>query len=127
MITVPEWYNASVVVDRNLEAGRAGKVAIYCGEDEVTYGELTGRIARLGHALRTELGREAGGQGSARAKRHALLPRRFFRRDAHRGRPHSRQHVARGLGLPFLPREQPRQGGDRRRDVPGANRAAARD
>ena len=56
MITVPEWYNASVVVDRNLEAGRAGKVAIYCGEDEVTYGELTGRIARLGHALRTELG-----------------------------------------------------------------------
>src|SRR5215210_8062328 len=56
MITVPEWYNASVIVDQNLEAGRAGKVAIYCGEDEVTYGELTGRIARLGHALRTELG-----------------------------------------------------------------------
>ncbi len=56
MITVPEWYNASVVVDRNLEAGRAGKVTIYCGEDEVTYGELAGRIARLGHALRTELG-----------------------------------------------------------------------
>src|SRR5215210_7733233 len=56
MITVPEWYNASVIVDQNLEAGRAGKVAIYCGEDEVTYGELTGRIARLGHALKTELG-----------------------------------------------------------------------
>ncbi|CAN5720379.1 benzoate-CoA ligase family protein [soil metagenome] len=56
MITVPEWYNASVVVDQNLEAGRAGKVAIYYGEDEVTYGELAGRIARFGHALKTELG-----------------------------------------------------------------------
>ena len=56
MITVPEWYNASVIVDRNLEAGRAGKVAIYCGEEEVTYGELAGRIARFGHALETELG-----------------------------------------------------------------------
>jgi benzoate-CoA ligase family protein len=56
MITVPEWYNASVVVDQNLEAGRAGKIAIYCGEEEVTYGELAGRIARFGHALETELG-----------------------------------------------------------------------
>jgi benzoate-CoA ligase family protein len=56
MITVPEWYNASVVVDQNLEAGRAGKVAIYCGEEEVTYGELARRIARFGHALKTELG-----------------------------------------------------------------------
>ena len=56
MITVPEWYNASVIVDQNLEAGRAGKVAVYCGEEEVTYGELAGRIARFGHALKTELG-----------------------------------------------------------------------
>jgi benzoate-CoA ligase family protein len=56
MITVPEWYNASVIVDQNLEAGRAGKVAVYCGEEEVSYGELAGRIARFGHALKTELG-----------------------------------------------------------------------
>jgi benzoate-CoA ligase len=56
MITVPEWYNASVIVDQNLEAGRAGKVAIYCGEEEVTYGELASHIARFGHALKTELG-----------------------------------------------------------------------
>lgn len=56
MITVPEWYNASVIVDGNLEAGRANKVAIYCGDDEVTYGELARRIARFGHALRGELG-----------------------------------------------------------------------
>ena len=49
---LPEWYNASRLVDRNLEAGRAGKVAIYCGEEQVTYGELAGRIARLGNSLK---------------------------------------------------------------------------
>ena len=52
MIEIPEWYNASVLVDRNLEAGRVDKAAIYCGDDEVTYGELARRISRLGHALR---------------------------------------------------------------------------
>ena len=56
MITVPEWYNASVIVDRNLEAGREDKVAIYSGDDEVSYGELARRINRFGHALREELG-----------------------------------------------------------------------
>ncbi len=57
MITVPDWYNASVIVDQNLEAGRAQKVAIYCGDEEVTYGELARRINRFGHALK-ELGVE---------------------------------------------------------------------
>src|SRR5215203_454481 len=52
MIEIPEWYNASVLVDRNLEAGRADKVAIYCGEEQVTYGEFARRINRFGHALR---------------------------------------------------------------------------
>src|SRR5919112_6299849 len=56
MITVPEWYNASIIVDQNLETGRADKVAIYCGEEEVTYGELARRIARFGHVLKGELG-----------------------------------------------------------------------
>ena len=56
MITVPEWYNASLIVDRNLEAGREDKVAIYCGDEEVTYGELARRISRFGHALKKELG-----------------------------------------------------------------------
>ncbi|HET7479508.1 MAG TPA: AMP-binding protein, partial [Rubrobacteraceae bacterium] len=51
MIETPEWYNASVLVDRNLEAGRADKVAIYCGDEQVTYGELARRINRFGHAL----------------------------------------------------------------------------
>jgi benzoate-CoA ligase family protein len=56
MITVPEWYNASVIVDRNLEAGREDKVAIYSGDDEVSYGELARRINRFGGVLREELG-----------------------------------------------------------------------
>jgi acyl-coenzyme A synthetase/AMP-(fatty) acid ligase len=57
MITVPEWHNASVIVDRNLEAGREDNVAIYCGDEQVTYGELASRINRFGHALK-ELGVE---------------------------------------------------------------------
>ena len=56
MITTPEWHNASLIVDRNLEAGREEKVAIYCGGDEVTYGELARHINRFGHALKEELG-----------------------------------------------------------------------
>jgi benzoate-CoA ligase len=52
MITVPEWYNASVIVDQNLEVGRAEKVAIHCGDEEITYGELARRINRFGHALK---------------------------------------------------------------------------
>ncbi|CAA9457685.1 MAG: Benzoate--CoA ligase [uncultured Rubrobacteraceae bacterium] len=55
MITTPEWHNASLIVDRNLEAGREDKVAIYSGEEEVTYGELARRINRFGHALKREL------------------------------------------------------------------------
>jgi len=55
MITVPDWYNASLIVDRNLEAGRQGKVVIHYGDEQVTYGELARRINRFGHALR-ELG-----------------------------------------------------------------------
>ena len=52
MITVPDWYNASLIVDKNLEAGRAEKVAIYCGDEQITYGELARRINRFGHALK---------------------------------------------------------------------------
>ncbi len=55
MITLPEWLNASVIVDRNLEAGREDKVAIYYGDEQVSYGELARRINRFGHALK-ELG-----------------------------------------------------------------------
>jgi len=55
MITVPEWYNASVIIDKNLEAGREENVAVYSGDEEVTYGELARRINRFAHALKGEL------------------------------------------------------------------------
>src|SRR5215216_5320229 len=52
MITMSEWHNASVIVDRNLEAGREDKVAIYCGDEQVSYGELARHINRFGHTLK---------------------------------------------------------------------------
>ncbi|AHY46956.1 benzoate-CoA ligase family [Rubrobacter radiotolerans] len=51
MIELPERYNASVLLDRNLEAGRAEKVAIFCEGEEVTYGELARRVNRFADAL----------------------------------------------------------------------------
>ncbi|HET8626485.1 MAG TPA: benzoate-CoA ligase family protein [Thermomicrobiales bacterium] len=52
MTAMPERYNASLLLDRNLEAGRGDKVAIYCEDERVTYGDLLRRVSRLGHALR---------------------------------------------------------------------------
>src|SRR2546421_11639875 len=52
MDLVPERYNASSLIDRNLDAGRGAKVAITCGDEQVTYGELARRINRVGHGLR---------------------------------------------------------------------------
>jgi benzoate-CoA ligase family protein len=51
MLDVPERYNVSTMLDENLQAGRGGKVAIYCGEQRVTYDDLYRRVCRMGHAL----------------------------------------------------------------------------
>lgn len=62
VVTAPvaaDAYNASTVLDANLDAGRGEKVAIACGEERVTYGELHGRACAVGAYLR-ELGVEAG-------------------------------------------------------------------
>ncbi|HEU5264505.1 MAG TPA: benzoate-CoA ligase family protein [Gaiellaceae bacterium] len=58
-VTIPERYNASLLLDRNLEAGRRDKTAIRCGGEAVTYGELFARACGAGAALR-ELGVERG-------------------------------------------------------------------
>jgi benzoate-CoA ligase family protein len=52
MDLVPERYNASRLIDRNLDAGRAEKVAITCGDEQITYDGLARRINRVGHGLR---------------------------------------------------------------------------
>src|SRR5918995_59418 len=52
MIEIPEWYNASVLVDRNLEAGGGNRAAFSWAEEEATKGTPARRISRFGHALR---------------------------------------------------------------------------
>ena len=37
---LPERYDASLLIDANCEAGRGARVAIYCGDERVTYREL---------------------------------------------------------------------------------------
>jgi benzoate-CoA ligase family protein len=54
-----ESFNASTLLDANLDAGRGDKIAIACGPERVTYGELYGRACGAGAALR-DLGVEVG-------------------------------------------------------------------
>jgi benzoate-CoA ligase family protein len=51
-VTIPERYNASLLLDRNLEAGRRDKAAILCGDETLTYGEVFARACGAGAALR---------------------------------------------------------------------------
>jgi benzoate-CoA ligase len=48
---VPERYNVSTLLDRNLEAGRGDKVVIRCEDAEVTYAQLLDLACRAGRAL----------------------------------------------------------------------------
>ena len=43
--------NVSLVLDQNLEAGRGDKVAVRCGDDEITYTQLLAMACRAGQAL----------------------------------------------------------------------------
>jgi benzoate-CoA ligase len=58
-VAIPERYNASLLLDRNLAAGREQKTAILCGDEAVTYSELHLRACGAGAALR-DLGVERG-------------------------------------------------------------------
>jgi 4-hydroxybenzoate-CoA ligase len=50
---LPEIFNAaSHFVDRNVAEGRGAKVAIECGDEQVTYGQIAERVNRIGSALR---------------------------------------------------------------------------
>jgi benzoate-CoA ligase family protein len=56
LISLPEIFNAaSYFVDRNVLEGRGRKIAIECGDEQVSYQQLLERTNRAGNALR-ELG-----------------------------------------------------------------------
>jgi benzoate-CoA ligase family protein len=50
--TIPERYNASEILFRNLEAGRDEKIAVYSLQGNTSYGELCFKAARAGNALK---------------------------------------------------------------------------
>lgn len=52
VVDLPERYNASTLLDANLEAERARMVALVCGDEQLTYGELLDRVCAMGRALR---------------------------------------------------------------------------
>ena len=53
MTALPEIFNAaSHFVDRNVAEGRGAKVALECGDERVTYGQIAERANRCGSALR---------------------------------------------------------------------------
>ena len=53
-VTVPREYNAAVdLIERNLKAGRADKVAFRDGQSSLTYGALAERVDRCANALRS--------------------------------------------------------------------------
>ncbi len=51
-VTVPSHYNASLLLDRNLEAGREHKTAILWEDEALTYAQLFSRACGVGAALR---------------------------------------------------------------------------
>jgi benzoate-CoA ligase family protein len=57
--TATDLYNASTLLDANLAAGRGDKLAVSCGDERLTYGELFRRACGAGAALRA-LGVDAG-------------------------------------------------------------------
>ncbi len=51
-IVVPDEFNAaSYFVDRHVKEGRADRVAIECGDVQVTYRQLYERVNQVGNAL----------------------------------------------------------------------------
>jgi benzoate-CoA ligase len=52
LLDLPERYNVASLLDDNLDAGRADKAAIVCGEERLTYGDLFARVCAMGRALR---------------------------------------------------------------------------
>ena len=53
---IPEYFNvAAHFIDRNVDEGRGETVAIACGDERVSYGQLFERVNRFGSALRDSI------------------------------------------------------------------------
>jgi benzoate-CoA ligase len=53
---LPGFNAAEYFVDRHLGEGRGGRVALACGDEEITYAQLSERVNRFGAGLRETLG-----------------------------------------------------------------------
>ena len=58
---------ARELLDRNADGGRAGRPAVFAGEQVLTYGELQKKVNRLGNGLRA-LGLDRGSRGLLRMR-----------------------------------------------------------
>lgn len=58
-VTIPERYNASLLLDHNLEANRGDEIAVHWGQEKITYREMFERACAAGRAFRS-FGVEAG-------------------------------------------------------------------
>jgi len=52
VVAGPERFNASLMLDRNIDRGRAGKAAVHAVDRSLTYGELLAEASRAGNLLR---------------------------------------------------------------------------
>jgi benzoate-CoA ligase family protein len=53
VLDLPDQFNvATYFIDRNVQEGRSNKIAVECGEQRISYGQLLERVNRLGNALR---------------------------------------------------------------------------
>jgi benzoate-CoA ligase family protein len=52
VVAAPERFNASALLDRNIDRGRADKAAVHAVDRSLTYGELLARASRAGNLLR---------------------------------------------------------------------------
>ncbi|MDX1520906.1 MAG: benzoate-CoA ligase family protein [Anaerolineae bacterium] len=76
-LELPDVYNASAILFDNLAAGRAEKIAIYCGDDTVTYGQLAETAGRVGNGLK-DLGLETGARVMMLLMDTPQFPATFF-------------------------------------------------
>ncbi len=108
IIDIPRDYNAAYdLIERNLAAGRAGKIAYIDDAGRYTYGELAERVDRAANAL-TGVGLGMESRDHGRPSRHDRFPQRVPGCDQGRDRADRRQHASHHRGLQVHAGGQPR-------------------